>query len=286
MDAISTTTTTTVWPCLTYRDAPAAIAFLTEVFGFRETAVHAREDAPSIVEHAELRWPLGGGVMLGTTAKDGSAWGRRVPGNDAVYVVCDDPDALFERAVAAGAEIVRGLVDEDYGSRGFTARDPEGNLWSFGTYRGEGAAPKADHATFAALLDDWAAAIVANDAEAIGRFATPDWRFVGGNGVTQGSTFLDLVAAGDLTHDTMTFDVEHVAPVSDTTVLVITHGTNNGAFRGKPFSADEWATDVFVWDGERWRCALTQLTPTPEEVDQVAPRSEKPRLGPADVSTP
>ncbi|MER7575885.1 DUF4440 domain-containing protein [Streptomyces sp. NPDC126514] len=257
----TTATAATVWPCLTYRDARGAIAFLTEAFGFRETAVHTREDDPSIVEHAELRGPLGGGVMLGTTAKDDSAWGRRVPGNDAVYVVCDDPDALFDRAVAAGAEIVRGLVDEDYGSRGFTARDPEGNLWSFGTYRGEGAAPKADRETFAALLDAWAAAIVANDAEAIGRFTTPDWTFVAGNGVTHGSTFLELVAAGDLTHDTMTLDVERVTPLSDTTVLVTTRGTNSGAFRGEPFSADEWATDVFVWDGERWRCALTQLTP-------------------------
>jgi uncharacterized glyoxalase superfamily protein PhnB len=50
--------------------------------------------------------------------------------------VCDDPDGLFSRATAAGAEVVRGLVDEDYGSRGFTVRDPEGNPWSFGTYSG------------------------------------------------------------------------------------------------------------------------------------------------------
>jgi uncharacterized glyoxalase superfamily protein PhnB len=41
----------------------------------------------------------------------------------------------FERARDAGAEIVRGLEDEDYGSRGYTARDPEGNLWTIGTYR-------------------------------------------------------------------------------------------------------------------------------------------------------
>ena len=54
-----------------------------------------------------------------------------------MYVVCDDPDGLFERATAAGAEVVRGLTDQDYGSREFTVRDPEGNLWSFGTYKGE-----------------------------------------------------------------------------------------------------------------------------------------------------
>ncbi|HZA00511.1 MAG TPA: VOC family protein [Acidimicrobiales bacterium] len=131
------TTHTTIWPCLTYRDARGAIAFLTKAFGFEERAVYARDDDPSIIEHAELRWPSGGGVMLGTHEKDDSPFGRRVPGNDSVYVVCDDPDRLFEQAVGAGAEVVRGLRDEDYGSRGFVVRDPEGNLWAFGTYGGE-----------------------------------------------------------------------------------------------------------------------------------------------------
>ena len=125
-----------VWPILTFRDARAAVAFLRDAFGFEETAVYAREDDPSIVEHAEMRWPKGGGVMFGTAGKDDSPFGRRVPGNDSVYIVCDDPDGLFERATGAGAQVVRGLEDEDYGSRGFTVRDPEGNLWSFGTYAG------------------------------------------------------------------------------------------------------------------------------------------------------
>ncbi|MCI0542828.1 MAG: VOC family protein [Actinobacteria bacterium] len=128
---------THVWPILTYRDAMAAVEFLGKTFGFEPAAVFAREADPTVVEHAEMRWPAGGGVMFGTAGKDGSAFGQRLPGNDSVYVVCDDPDGLFERAVAAGAEVVRGLADEDYGSRGFTVRDPEGNLWSFGTYAGE-----------------------------------------------------------------------------------------------------------------------------------------------------
>jgi uncharacterized glyoxalase superfamily protein PhnB len=131
------TDASSIWPCLTYRDAPAAIEFLTTAFGFEARAVYTRDDDPTVVEHAELRWPLGGGVMFGTAGKDDGPYGRRAPGNDAVYVVCADPDALFARATAAGAEVVRGLLDEDYGSRGFTVRDPEGNLWSFGTYRGE-----------------------------------------------------------------------------------------------------------------------------------------------------
>jgi uncharacterized glyoxalase superfamily protein PhnB len=131
-----TTPRTAVWPVLSYKDARGAIAFLSSAFGFEERACYAREDDPSIVEHAEMAWPLGGGIMFGTSGKDDSPFGQRVPGNDSVYVVCDDPDGLFERAVAAGADVVRGLVDEDYGSRGFTVRDPEGNLWSFGTYDG------------------------------------------------------------------------------------------------------------------------------------------------------
>ncbi len=126
-----------VWPILSFRDARAAITFLETAFGFETRAVHARDGAPEVVEHAEMRWPLGGGIMFGTAGKDDSVFGRRLPGNDSVYVVCLDPDALFARATAAGAEVVRGLVDEDYGSRGFTVRDPEGNLWSFGTYAGE-----------------------------------------------------------------------------------------------------------------------------------------------------
>ncbi len=88
------------------------------------------------VDHAELSWPLGGGIMLGSVRDDpDDPWALR-PGTSGVYVVTDDPDALHERAVAAGAEITREPFDTDYGSRDFAARDPEGNLWAFGTYRG------------------------------------------------------------------------------------------------------------------------------------------------------
>ena len=87
------------------------------------------------VHHAELSWPPGGGIMLGTAKGADDPWPLR-PGSFDCYVVTDDVDKLHERAVAAGAEIVRAPFDTDYGSRDFTARDPEGNLWAFGTYRG------------------------------------------------------------------------------------------------------------------------------------------------------
>ncbi|MGH3697383.1 MAG: VOC family protein [Pseudonocardiaceae bacterium] len=121
----------TVWPCLSYTNERAAIGFLIKAFGFEETLVVPGEKDGEIV-HAELRWPEGGGIMLGS----GEGEFHVKPGSLSLYVVTDQPDALFQRATAAGAEVVRGLRDEDYGSRGFTVRDPEGNRWSFGTYRG------------------------------------------------------------------------------------------------------------------------------------------------------
>lgn len=128
-----------LWPTLVFRDAPAAMEFLKDAFGFAELVRYTRPDDASVVEHGELRWPAGGGVMVGTAGRDDTAFGRRPTGAGSVYIVCDDPDALFARATAAGAAVVRGLVDEDYGSREFTVSDPEGNLWSFGTYGGAGA---------------------------------------------------------------------------------------------------------------------------------------------------
>ncbi|MBP2478065.1 putative glyoxalase superfamily protein PhnB [Crossiella equi] len=125
-----------VWPGLGYTDAPAAIRFLTTAFGFTETLVVPGE-ADGEVTHAELAWPDGGGVMLSTTRDDVLCWPR--PGTGGVYVVTADPDALLARAVAHGAEPVKGLADSDYGSRGFSVKDPEGHLWSFGTYGGAAA---------------------------------------------------------------------------------------------------------------------------------------------------
>ena len=79
-----------------------------------------------------------GSVMRLGDAEVGDAFHLALPsGPVSIYVVTDQPDALHDRAVAAGATIVTGLRDEEYGSRGFSATDPEGNLWSFGTYSGE-----------------------------------------------------------------------------------------------------------------------------------------------------
>ncbi|TMB01350.1 MAG: glyoxalase, partial [Deltaproteobacteria bacterium] len=59
---------------------------------------------------------------------------RRGPVTQSPYVIVADADAHYARAKAAGAEIVMDIKDEDYGGRGYSARDPEGHLWNFGTY--------------------------------------------------------------------------------------------------------------------------------------------------------
>jgi uncharacterized glyoxalase superfamily protein PhnB len=121
-------------PVLRYRDPHAAIAWLEDALGFERVAVHEGEDGS--VAHAELSF-RGGRIMLGTAAdpsEGGYAAIAQPPGSSSVYVVVGDPDALHDRVVAAGGEVVMPLTDQDYGSRDFAARDPEGNLWSFGTY--------------------------------------------------------------------------------------------------------------------------------------------------------
>jgi uncharacterized glyoxalase superfamily protein PhnB len=138
-----TTPAKTVWPCVNYRDAPAAIRFLVEAFGFEQRCAYTGEgdaytgEGDAVIAHAELAWPEGGGVMLGSADRAESVFSQRPTGAASLYVVTDAPDALFERAMAAGAELLREMRDEEYGSRGFSVRDPEGNFWSFGTYRGE-----------------------------------------------------------------------------------------------------------------------------------------------------
>jgi uncharacterized glyoxalase superfamily protein PhnB len=129
---------TNIIPSLRYRDAPAAIDFLCEAFGFERHAVY--EGPRNTIAHAQL--VLGSGmVMLGSASNEGeySEWVRPPSGTDSVttqgiYVVVDDCDAHYARAKASGARILLEPRDEEYGGRDYTCRDPEGHVWSFGTY--------------------------------------------------------------------------------------------------------------------------------------------------------
>jgi uncharacterized glyoxalase superfamily protein PhnB len=127
----------TVWGTFQARDARAMIDFLVAV-GFEPTAVYADEADPSVVQHAQLDWPEGGGVMLGSRRDSSPVH----PGLASIYVVTDHVDDVFARVRdVPGVTITRALEDTDYGSHEFGMTDPEGNYWSFGTYRGEPSAP-------------------------------------------------------------------------------------------------------------------------------------------------
>ena len=131
----TTTPAPTVWHSLSYDDAAAAIEFLTTVFGFVAKGVYYEDDEQTKIVHAQLDWPPGGGIMLGSSPRP-DGW-PDIRGKASAYCVTDDPDAIYERALAAGVTVLREIRDEDYGGRGFSVLDPEGNTWSFGSYRGE-----------------------------------------------------------------------------------------------------------------------------------------------------
>jgi uncharacterized glyoxalase superfamily protein PhnB len=137
----------TLYPSLSYRDAPRAIQFLHDAFGFQKRVVYPNGDGT--IAHAELS--VGPSVLMLGTDRDDPLRGSRA-GQGWLYVAVDDADAHCARARAAGATIVTELHDTDYGSRDYAARDPEGNLWSFGTYRPAAAADAAEtpHSTASA----------------------------------------------------------------------------------------------------------------------------------------
>ncbi len=120
----------TLYPSLSYRDASRAIQFLQDAFGFQKRVVYPNNDGS--IAHAELS--LGPSVLMLGTDREDPLRGTRA-GKGWLYVAVDDADAHCARARAAGATIVTELHDTDYGSRDYAARDPEGNLWNFGTYR-------------------------------------------------------------------------------------------------------------------------------------------------------
>lgn len=122
-----------LYPTMRCRDADAMMNWLKDVLGFTEYVVHRAEGK---VEHAELAF--GSSILMLGQSRD-NEYGKLVGDidarrTDAIYVAVDDPDTLHAKVKASGVKIEMELHDTDYGSREFACRDPEGNLWSFGTY--------------------------------------------------------------------------------------------------------------------------------------------------------
>jgi ketosteroid isomerase-like protein len=117
------------------------------------------------------------------------------------------------------------------------------------------------HEELNTYLKAWGDAIVSNDADAIARFSLSDWKLVTAEaGPIDSTMFFEAVRSGDLTHDTFEVDVHHVTRLGDTAVAVA-HVRNTGHYKGTPFTADEWATDVFIRRDGGWICVLSALTP-------------------------
>ena len=139
----SISTVRAIIPTFSYDDAPGAIDFLCAAFGFEKNVVY--EGAPGIIEHAQLKAGTSY-IMLGS-ARRNSDWPSKTPKelggtSGGVYIVLEsdaDVDAHCERARAAGAQIIREPESPEYGGRNYGVRDPEGYLWSFGSYRPEAA---------------------------------------------------------------------------------------------------------------------------------------------------
>jgi len=137
MSQQSKNTSASLIPCLRYRDLASSIDWLCRAFGF-ECQRQYRDEQVGIT-HAQLAF--GNGMLMVGPVVD-SEYGQQLRQPDeiggastqGIYVIVNSADALYAQAKAAGAQIVVELKDEDYGGRGFTCRDIEGHLWSFGTY--------------------------------------------------------------------------------------------------------------------------------------------------------
>lgn len=137
MSTFAKITKATVIPALRYRNAPAAIEWLCQTFGFEKHLVVPNPDGT--IAHSQLSFG-NGMIMVGSVVS--TEFGRLMKQPDEIggaetqscYLIVSNADVVYKRAKEAGAEIVMDIKDEDYGGRGFTCRDLEGHLWTLGTY--------------------------------------------------------------------------------------------------------------------------------------------------------
>jgi len=130
-----------VIPAMRYRDCVAAIEWLVKALGFEKQAVYMGEG--NTVAHAQLTFG-NGMIMLGSVPQGGDAtvFGKLMAQPDEIgmretqstCLIVSDADAIYASAKAAGAEMLMDLKEMDYGGKAFTCRDPEGHVWSIGTY--------------------------------------------------------------------------------------------------------------------------------------------------------
>ncbi len=124
-------------PTMRYKDAPAAIEWLCNAFGFEKHLVVPGEN--ETIAHAQLNF---GSAMIMLGSENDDEYGKFVKtpkdlngiNTQTPYILVEEIDDHYSRAIAAGARIVLDIKDEDYGGRGYSCQDPEGHIWNFGSY--------------------------------------------------------------------------------------------------------------------------------------------------------
>jgi len=114
---------------------------------------------------------------------------------------------------------------------------------------------------FQVVEDNFNVAIISNSVDEIKKCVTSDWVLVDSQGgiITQ-EGFFSVLKQGQLSHSTMTKEILRVKVYGDI-ALVTGRGQNTGTWQGQPLEADEWITDVYKWENDKWLCVLTHLTP-------------------------
>ncbi len=120
-------------PCLTVKDVDAAVAFYEKAFGFEKQFSMPGPEGRTV--HADVAW-RDAHVMLGCECAEHSCQSPATTGvrpSNSLYLYCDDVDAFFKRATAAGAQIESPPQDMFWGDRTCTVVDPDGYVWMLAT---------------------------------------------------------------------------------------------------------------------------------------------------------
>ena len=124
-------------PTMKYKDAPTAIEWLCRAFGFEKHLVVPGKNGT--IAHAQLKF---GNAMIMIGSQSDNEYDKLVKtpkdldgiNTQAPYIIVEDIDEHYQRAIAAGAKIAMDIKDEDFGGQGYSCQDPEGFLWNFGSY--------------------------------------------------------------------------------------------------------------------------------------------------------
>jgi uncharacterized glyoxalase superfamily protein PhnB len=161
-----------VTPYLVTEDGNGLLDFVQRAFGAKELM---RATTPTGV-HGEVR--IGDSqLMIG-----GGIAGQKFPSTlhpTALHIYVQDADAVFKKALAAGATLIDEPRDQEYGERSATVKDAAGNFWYIATHRGESYLPKGLHNVNPYLHPLRAEPLIgflkrAFDAQEVEKYASPD----------------------------------------------------------------------------------------------------------------